>query len=95
MHDHSFRQTGREGRNLSVDVCQPRGAGPPTQLFNEVFTDIVESEGHCPTGSEGVGTHSGRSVAGVEWPREDDTFADLHRNVARGDMGAEAYKTEW
>ena len=71
-----------------MDVSKPSGAGPATHFFDEIFADIIESQGHCSTGTEGVRTDTGRVIATVEEAGEDDTFSDREGDVCRCNVQA-------
>jgi hypothetical protein len=41
VYHHSFRETCGKRRYLGMDVSQPGGAGPPSQLFDKILPDVV------------------------------------------------------
>jgi hypothetical protein len=90
---HAFRQTCSKGRDLGVNVSKPCGAGPATHFLDEIFSHVVESQGHSSTGTEGMRTDTGRAITTGEEAREDDTLADCEGDVTGCDVGAQADET--
>ena len=69
MEDNGSRHGGGHSlskfAHLRMNVREPSVTAPPSEFLDKSGVHVVEIEGHCPGGSDGVGANSGRGETPV------------------------------